>query len=215
MHVVAIGRFCIWLLTIVAAPGEVKGQALCCDGSHARVRDKDSERISISRGDRAVEALASALASVGNPNQSGSTEAIAAAKRWLVALKNRDLTHLAPETAFPFSLRSTLKAVVMCEGIAPDARRLDAMVDCLSQHHGLLFRELANAGEFDFKVVGSALELPAALRRLVGKVGNNEQLLMLGINGDGITYELVLIRSSAAGARGIKAFLLNAEIESG
>lgn len=144
----------------------------------------------------------------------GAEQAASAARAWLDALKRRDMEALAERTRFPFTYRSTNRRK-LCEATSADARQLTAVVDCLARRDKLLLEELARAAKVEVKVLEPA-RAPAWLAKLIGKPAGGDWLVGGFLNGDGITFEFVLVVLAGGSGPGVvKAFLVNADVESG
>lgn len=140
-------------------------------------------------------------------------QAVAAASAWLDALKARDAGALARKTRFPFRFASTAKKPI-CEGVAADPSALGAMVTCLGQNDRLFLTELAAAGTPATKPV-AAKGGPRWLAKLWPASEPGDRLVSTFINGDGVTFELVLVVADAAAGGLVRAFLLHGEVEAG
>lgn len=155
-----------------------------------------------------------AQAATTTPANEGEA-AVAVSKAWLEALKIKDRARLADGTRFPFTFTTTNKKKA-CDGSAADSAKLAGLVDCLAKREKMLMEELGRAEKLPLQVVAPA-KVPAALDKLVGRPAGNERLVTTFINGDGITFELVLIVTPGEGKAkaGVRALLLNSEIEGG
>lgn len=141
-------------------------------------------------------------------------EAASAARAWLDALKRRDTRALAEKTRFPFVYETTSRKK-LCEGTAVDAKELAATVDCLARRDKLLLEQLAHVERLDVKVLEPA-RTPPSLAKLIGKPTGGDRLVGAFLNGDGITFEFVLVVVRGGSGFGVvKTFLVNAEVESG
>ncbi len=141
-------------------------------------------------------------------------QAVAVARSWLDALVAQNVGKLAEKTRFPFSYKST-SAKKTCEGTAADAKKLATTVDCLARRDHLLLEELGHAESLEVKVMEPA-HVPLWLRKMMGRPAAGERLVGTFINGDGITFEFVLVVvPSETGVGAVQAFLVSAEVERG
>jgi hypothetical protein len=141
--------------------------------------------------------------------------AIAAARTWLDDLKTNDKQTIGGHTTLPFLYVTTSRGK-RCEGMVSDAANLVALVDCLQKREKLLVNELAGAGRLRLEAI-AAPKVPQSLKKLVATPAADERLVSTFINGDGITFEIVLSTAVREGtvSFGVRAIFLNAEIESG
>lgn len=142
-------------------------------------------------------------------------QAIAAARAWLDDLKANDRTQIKEHTNLPFLYVTTSRKKV-CDGTATDVAKLTSLIDCLTKRDKIFVEELAQAGKLRLKNVEPA-QIPPSLAKVVGKPAARERLVSTFINGDGITFEIVLaiaVREGTSSA-GVRAVFLNAEVESG
>jgi hypothetical protein len=144
-----------------------------------------------------------------------SEKAIAVARAWLEDLKANDKTKMGEHTKLPF-LYATTNHMKMCDGTATNISKLDALVDCLQKREKIFVEELAHAGKLRLKVV-EPTKVPPSLAKLVGAPGAGEQLVSTFINGDGVTFEIVLSIAAREGtsSAAVRAVFLNTEVESG
>jgi len=141
-------------------------------------------------------------------------QAASTARAWLDALKRRDTAALAEKTQFPFTYKTTSRKK-LCEGRAVDAKKLAATVDCLALRDKLLLEQLGYAEHLEVKVLEPA-QIPPWVAKLAGKPTGRDWLVSAFLNGDGITFEFVLVVVPGGSGLGVvKTFLVNAEIELG
>jgi hypothetical protein len=140
------------------------------------------------------------------------SEATSSAGAWLNALKTRDVPKLAERTQFPFTYRTTNSEPV-CEGASANAGMLETTVDCLVRRDENLFEELAVSEGFGVKALEPA-QVPPWAAKLMGQAARSDRLVSAFINGDGITFEFVLVVvRGATGSGAIRSFLVNTEVE--
>lgn len=141
-------------------------------------------------------------------------QALAAAQAWLEAMKSGDGAQMAQHTRFPFRYDTTDRKK-SCDGIVAESRGLQEWLACLARKDELLVKEVSHAESPNLQLEVVTLDgTPQALRRLVGKPGKGAQLVSTYINGDGITFEFVIVVCGAHGAERalVSAFLVNAEV---
>jgi len=145
----------------------------------------------------------------------GSDQAVAAARAWLDDLKAKDKAKIAGRTRLPFKFATTNRKK-SCDRIAVDETKLAALIDCIEKREKLFVEELGQAGKLTLKAVEPG-KIPPSLAALVGTPAAGERLVSTFINGDGISFELVLsaVAGDGSSSIAIRALFLNTEIESG
>ena len=131
---------------------------------------------------------------------------------WLNALKTRDMPKLVEKTQFPFTYRTTNREPV-CEGTTANARMLESTVDCLIRRDKRFIEELAHAENFGVKALDPAQPPPWAAK-LLGPPASGDRLVSAFVNGDGMTFEFVLVVApGATGSGAVRSLLANTELE--
>ena len=145
----------------------------------------------------------------------GAEQAIAAARAWLDDLKAKDKAKIAEKTRLPFTY-ATANQKKRCDGTAEDASKLAALVECLEKREKIFIDELSHAGKLRLKAIEGA-KVPPSLAKLVGAPSAGERLVSTFIDGDGITFELVLsvVASEGKSSAAVRAVFLSSEVESG
>jgi hypothetical protein len=135
--------------------------------------------------------------------------ALAAVNGWLDALRTKDAAKLRELTRLPLAYKSIGKKK-LCEGVVKDGAGLDAMTTCFAKKETLFLEELKRGEDLAPKVVDPG-HAPKSLMKLLDK-SESEQTLVSGyINGDGVTYGLLLVVAPGdSGKAGVSTFALKA-----
>jgi|GEM_PF-4712509 len=136
-------------------------------------------------------------------------------RAWLDALKAKDFQKVFGQTRLPFTYRDT-SPNKLCNGTAADVKQLTTMMSCLEKHVSLLFEELGQAEKLRLRVV-TLREVPPSLLKVIETPNAGHRMVSTFINGDGITFELLLLiaPTDGNGAAGVKALFVSSETESG
>ena len=104
----------------------------------------------------------------------------------------------------------------MCDGTATDGAKLAALVECLKKRERSFLEELSHAGKLQLKAIETA-NVPPSLAKLVGPPSAGERLVGTFINGDGVTFELVLsvVTGEGKASPAVRAVFVSSEVESG
>jgi hypothetical protein len=135
-----------------------------------------------------------------------------AARMWLGSLARNSETGLRQVTQFPFQFVAS-SAGAKCNKTADDVKAFAGLVRCLEKNETVFLKELRDAGELRIKTIDRG-KIPPQLADLVGKVAPREQIVSTFINGDGVTFEMVMLVASGD-ATAVRAIYINAEFESG
>lgn len=135
--------------------------------------------------------------------------ALTAANDFLAALKSKDGTKLRAATVLPFSYRSMGKKK-LCEGVAKDDSSLDSLLRCFVNRETVFLGALQHGEDLVPKVV-DAEHAPKSLLKLLDDAGREQTLVTGFINGDGVTYIILLpIAAKGAGKSGVSSMALKA-----
>jgi hypothetical protein len=143
----------------------------------------------------------------------GDAKAVAAAKAWIETLKSKDLNKVSANSGLPFAYKTTDKKKT-CDGVADDASKRTALIECVLAREKLMIDELTEADEMKFKAI-AVRQIPAELKRIVSAPGSNERLVTSYLNGDGVTFTFVFLIGASGGKAVTRAVFVDTEFHSG
>ncbi len=97
-----------------------------------------------------------------------------------------------------------------CEGTFSGRAVIATALACVKTSEKLLIEELSQVEDFTLKPVHVSAA-PKELRRLLRSGIKNSTLMLGSLNGDGVTFEILLV----VGRGGVIAFSYNVEFETG
>jgi len=155
-------------------------------------------------------AIAAAELRAGAPAKQDES-ALAAARAWLEELAAGDDTQLAAKSKVPFTFGTTARQK-KCDRTAANEGALASLFKCIREQEATFVGELRSAGKLKVRVVNHA-HVPRKLAKLVK--GHGRQLVSTFVNGDGISFDVVLAVSPAeAGASpAVGALYVDGEVE--
>jgi hypothetical protein len=140
------------------------------------------------------------------PAKVSADRALAGAAAWLAGMKSRNVAKVRAASQIPIAYRS-LGLKELCERVATSEKQLDDMIRCFIKKDTLFIGELKRCDDLNLKVV-EAGRAPAKLSALLTKEEAEQTLVFGYINGDGVTYQLLLAMAPAKNGTAVVSTLL-------
>jgi hypothetical protein len=167
-------------------------------------------RLAVTFGAFALALGPPAGAAAGRPSTVAPAP-VQAAQAWLLGLGARSAARLEKVSAFPLAIAST-ETRRRCGREVPNVQALPATLKCLREREPPLFRGLNRpGGASPLEIIPpSAVDSPD-LRALVGKLRPGDTLVRGYVDGDGVSYEIVLRLEARGQAPVVRGFFFSPE----
>jgi len=135
------------------------------------------------------------------------------ARGWFAALQGGNAGAAAAYGVFPFTF--WINKPSPCRLVAQDSSSLKVLIGCILTSESILTQELREAESFPL-ALNDLKHLESSVKKVLGETAPNATFVSTYINGDGITYEIVIVLASGAeGQLGVRAMLVDYEVEGG